>query len=317
MKQIKENSSYVGKFLEKDYNQFKDGLMELLEDYKRKSQRLDKIIKQSDKMQMDFLKLNEELNDYKNNLEHKVEEEIAKRKEKEEILLAQSKFAAMGEMIDAIAHQWIQPLSIIKMHTTALEFDFLSGKLDENYIQNHQEKVFNLIEHMTTTLNEFRTFLREHKEHKAFHVKEMIEKVLLLVNDEFSKKGITIVVNIEEDFECIGIENQFKHIILNILNNAKDALVGNHIGTKEIAIKAYVNEKNKIIEISDNAGGINEEIMDEIFKANISSKDDKGTGIGLYMSKVIAQKNNTNIYAVNTEIGAKFVLEQALNLEII
>jgi len=307
------NKQYVGKFLKKDYDHFKDGLLELLEDYKRKSERLDKIIKQSDKMQLRLLEANEELDEYKNNLEKKVEEEIEKREKNEKILLEQSKFAAMGEMIDAIAHQWAQPLGILNLKLSMLDLDFQSGQIDEKYINDFQGKMTDVIEHMNTTLNEFRTFFRPNKEQSYFSAKQMIDKVLMLIKDEYIKYKIDIKIEKINDFKIKGIENEFKHILLNILNNSKDAFIFKDIKDRKILIKIYQKDNFNILEISDNAGGIKEDIIDEIFKSNFTTKKENGTGIGLYMSCQIARKNNTLLSAANIENGAKFTLKQALS----
>lgn len=308
MNEDEVKSQYVGKFLENDYYNFKNGLLELLEDYKRKSQRLDKIIKQSDKMQLRLIKANEELAEYKNNLEKKVEEEILKREEKEKIILEQSKFAAMGEMIDAIAHQWTQPLSILSLYSNSLEFDYKEGIVDEAYIDDFQKKVNSTIEHMNCTLTEFRTFFREDKTREEFDIKTMIEKVFLFVKDEFIKEKITLNLKIDNNFKIIGIENEFKHILLNLINNSKDAFIVNKIKEREIIVKAYVNGDIKVLEISDNAGGIPIEIIDDIFKANFTTKGNGGTGIGLYMSSLIAQKYHCELSVENIEKGAQFKL---------
>ncbi|WP_321468328.1 HAMP domain-containing sensor histidine kinase [Halarcobacter sp.] len=307
------NKQYVGKFLKKDYDHFKDGLLDLLEDYKRKSERLDKIIKQSDKMQLRLLEANEELDEYKNNLEKKVEEEIEKREKNEKILLEQSKFAAMGEMIDAIAHQWAQPLGILNLKLSMLDLDFQSGQIDEKYINDFQGKMTDVIEHMNTTLNEFRTFFRPNKEQSYFSAKQMIDKVLMFIKDEYIKYKIDIKIEKINDFKIKGIENEFKHILLNILNNSKDAFIFKDIKDRKILIKIYQKDNFNILEISDNAGGIKEDIIDEIFKSNFTTKKENGTGIGLYMSCQIARKNNTLLSAANIENGAKFTLKQALS----
>ncbi|WP_321314712.1 HAMP domain-containing sensor histidine kinase [Halarcobacter sp.] len=307
------NKQYVGKFLKKDYDHFKDGLLELLEDYKRKSERLDKIIKQSDKMQLRLLEANEELDEYKNNLEKKVEEEIEKREKNEKILLEQSKFAAMGEMIDAIAHQWAQPLGILNLKLSMLDLDFQSGQIDEKYINDFQGKMTDVIEHMNTTLNEFRTFFRPNKEQSYFSAKQMIDKVLMFIKDEYIKYKIDIKIEKINDFKIKGIENEFKHILLNILNNSKDAFIFKDRKDRKILIKIYQKDNFNILEISDNAGGIKEDIIDEIFKSNFTTKKENGTGIGLYMSCQIARKNNTLLSAANIENGAKFTLKQALS----
>ena len=310
MKKDTLNTQYIGKFLKKDYDKFKEELLELLDDYKRKSERLDKIIKQSDKMQLRLLEANEELDEYKNNLELKVEEEIKKRKENEKILLEQSKFAAMGEMINAIAHQWAQPLGILNLKLSMLDVDFENGKIDEKYIKDFQEKMVDVIEHMNTTLNEFRTFFKPNKIQSYFSAKQMIEKVLIFIKDEFIKYKINIETIKIDEFQIKGIENEFKHILLNILNNAKDAFILNKIKDRKIIIKLYQEQDNNIIEISDNAGGIDKNIINDIFKANITTKKEQGTGIGLYMSSQIARKYNTQLNVKNIEHGALFILKQ-------
>ncbi len=306
----KNDNQYIGKFLEKDYTQFKNGILELLDDYKRKSERLDKIIKQSDKFQFQLLQANEELDEYKNNLEKKVQEEIEKREEKEKMLLEQSKFATMGEMIDAIAHQWAQPLNILNMYNQTLMYDFEAKKIDKEYIENFQEKVFSTIEHMNSTLNDFRTFFRPNKEIKEFCLNDCIKNVCLFVKDEFIKEQINITINIPENLYFFAIEAEFKHIILNIINNSKDAFLQNKIQNKKIVINAFKEDTTTIIEISDNAGGIPEDHLNKIFKANFTTKKENGSGIGLYMSSLIAQKNQIELNVKNIDNGSMFILKK-------
>ncbi len=314
MKNKEEKSTkYRGRFLERDYNSFKDDLLYLLEDYKKKSERLDKIIKQSDKTQLQLLKANDELDQYKKDLEKKVKEEIAKTEEKEKIIFEQSKFAAMGEMIDAVGHQWAQPLNLISLQIGMLGYEFEAGKVDQKYMDEFQAKMTQYIEHMNNTLSEFRTFFRPNKEQKQFNVKNMIEKVLFLVDNEIIKQNISIELNILNDFDIVGIENEFKHIILNIISNAKDAFLSHTQEKKVITINVDQNENERTIEIIDNAGGIPKSIIDKVFKANVTTKkDSNGTGIGLYMSEQIAKKNNGTITAQNVKDGAKFTFIQKI-----
>ena len=301
---------YLESFLEDDLNNFNTNLTNLLKDYKRKSKRLDRIIKQSDKQQAKLLELNEELDQYKNHLELKVEEEIAKRKEKEFMLFQQSKLAAMGEMMDAVAHQWKQPISLIKMKVDFLEYEFEDEKIDGEFIQNFQKDIFCQVDHMINTLEEFRSFFRPNKELQEFDVKTMIEKVLFLVKDEFLKNTIEVTINSKQNFTLLGIENEFKHLILNIINNAKDAFNDNGKKDRKITINILENDTSKKIELIDNAGGIPTHVIDDIFKANVTTKEEgKGTGIGLYMSSQIALKHNGELYVENIDDGAKFTFE--------
>jgi signal transduction histidine kinase len=299
---------YLKNFLNSDLQTFGDSLEALVKDYERKSNRLNKIIKTSDKQYAQLIKLNEELDEYKNHLEIKVEEEIEKRKQHEKILFQQSKMAAMGEMMDAVAHQWKQPIGIISLKADILKYDYASNEIDEKYIENFEQSIKNQINHMINTLDEFRTFFRPNKDIKEFDVKEMIEKVLFLLKDELIKNQIVVEVNDYQNFSLNGIENEFKHLILNLINNSKDAFNEKEIKKRKITINLLADDEFKTIEVLDNAGGIPEDIIEDIFKANVSSKDeDKGTGIGLYMSSQIAEKHNGTLSVENIEDGAKFI----------
>jgi len=305
-----KTAKYIKSFLNDDYVSLKDNLEKLLKDYERKSKRLDKIIQHNDRQEKQLIKLNEELDTYKNHLEERVEEEIKNRQEKEKMLLQQSKLAAMGEMMDTVAHQWKQPINIINMQVDFLNYDFEDGLINQKYIDKFQDKVSSQVKHMTSTLEEFRSFFRPNKEVDEFDIKKMIDKVLLLVKDEFIKNQITIDINDEQNFSLIGIENEFKHLILNIINNSKDAFNDNNTQDRKIQINILSDDTTKKIEIIDNAGGIPSHVIDDIFKANVTTKEDgKGTGIGLYMSSQIATKHNGNLTVVNTDTGAKFIFE--------
>ncbi len=313
--EIKKDTTieFIEKFLDEDYVNLKDNLEILLTNYKRKSKRLDKIMEQSDKQQRKLIKLNEELDKYKNHLELKVEEEIKKREEKEKMLLQQSKLASMGEMMDAVAHQWKQPINIINMQVDMINYDYEDGLINQEYINDFQSKVSSQVKHMTSTLNEFRSFFRPNKEASEFNIKEMINKVLLLVKDEFVKNRITITINDIGNFNLIGVENEFKHLVLNIINNSKDAFNEHNTKNREIKINLLKDDTNKTIEIIDNAGGIPEHVIEDIFKANVTTKEEgKGTGIGLYMSSQIAQKHNGSLTVCNVENGAKFTFLQKI-----
>ncbi len=219
----------------------------------------------------------------------------------------------MGEMMDAVAHQWKQPINIINMQVDMMGYDFEDGFVNQEYVDKFQSKVSNQVKHITSTLEEFRSFFRPNKEVVEFDVKIMIDKVLLLVKDEFLKNLIVINIDDIQNFTLLGIENEFKHLILNIINNSKDAFNENNIKNRTIQINILNDEISKSIEIIDNAGGIPEHIIDDIFKANITSKaEGKGTGIGLYMSDQIAQKHTGTLSVTNIQNGAKFIFKQTL-----
>lgn len=258
---------------------------------------------------IDKLKNKEELYQYKINLEQKVQEQVDILRQKDKTLAYQSKLASMGEMIDAVAHQWKQPLNIINMRIDMLRYDYEDNNINKEYCEKLSSDIISQTSHMQNTLDEFRTFLRPDKQKKAFSIPLIIDKVLLLVKDEMLKYKIEIEKDIEENIEIDGIENEFKHLILNLISNSKDAFVENNIDNRKIRFKLYKNENKVILEISDNAGGIPKHIIDNIFEANVTSKSEgKGTGIGLYMSSQIIKKHNGGISVKNVENGSMFTV---------
>ena len=226
------------------------------------------------------------------------------------MLIQQSKLAAMGEMMDSVAHQWKQPLSSICMNASLLRVKYDTKRLDNTAMNEFEEKISSQIKHMTSTLDEFSSFFRPSKEMKNFDVQKMLESVLLLVKDEFMKHKIKIDAQNEQSFELLGVENEFKHLILNIINNSKDAFL--HKGISNPKIKIKLDSVLKTIEISDNAGGIDECLITDVFKANVSSKEpSKGSGIGLYMSAQIAQKHKGTLSVKNAKEGVMFIYAPA------
>jgi len=268
-------------------------LSRVLQAYEKKEARHEKIMAQSDK----------QLEGFTRNLDEEIEAQA-------KMLAQQSKMAAMGEMIDAIAHQWKQPLNAISMLSEIAEMDFEDGIIDAAYVQNYKEQVFSQIEHLISTLDEFRTFFRPNKNVAYFDAKKAIDSVLLLTKDEFIKYTIEVEVQEIDKISIEGIENEFKHIILNIINNAKDAFNENKTQQRLVVIRLFVKENKKFITISDNAGGIPESVIADIFKPNVTTKEEgKGTGIGLYMSDQIAQKMGGSLRVENVGKGATFTLE--------
>jgi signal transduction histidine kinase len=255
------------------------------------------------------LKNKQELYEYRVNLEQKVQEQVAILREKDKVLAQQSKLAAMGEMMDAVAHQWKQPLNIINMKADMLRYDCADGYVDQEYCNNLYEKIISQTSHMTDTLDEFRGFLRPDKEQDIFSISSIIDNVVLLVNDELVKYQITIEKNIQYDVKIQGIKNEFKHLILNLISNSKDAFNENNIENRTIQFNIFKDDK-LILEVIDNAGGIPSKSIDKIFDANFTLKPKgKGTGIGLYMSKQIVNKHHGEIFVENTHDGAKFTIE--------
>ncbi len=275
---------------------------------------LDVFLKRYDKRQKELEESRYELEEHKNNLEQRIEEEIALKEASYKIYEQQAKMAAMGEMMDAVAHQWKQPLNALSLMSDMLKDDFRRGDVDQSYIDELTDGIQGQIEHMVNTLQEFRTFFRPNKEFKSFGIKRCVQSVMLLVNDEFLKNNINIHIQSTQEILIYGIENEFKHLVLNIINNAKDAFNERNRGKRDISIRFYKRDNRINLEIEDNAGGIPEDVLPDIFKPEVTTKEEgKGTGIGLYMSMQIAQKLGGNLSVKNTPQGACFLLQLASN----
>jgi len=304
-KKFQEILQRLSKIDDEECQKLKDEIEVLAGIYAKKDKRLNKIIKLSDNQQKVVLNLNEELDAYKLNLEQKVEEEIKKRKEQEDLLLEQSRLASIAEMIDAVAHQWIQPLNIMWMKTDLLNLEAKKNNgVTPQKITQFKEDSFEQINHLLETLRNFRNFFRPIKEHTPFQLSEIIQSVLDLIRDELTKYSIKVEINIKDDFTIFGNENEFKHIILNLISNSKYAFIENEIKDRKIIIN-ILKKENKL-EYIDNAGGIDKEIINILFDMNTTTKGENGTGMGLYMSQKIAQKHKGKLFVENLNDGAKF-----------
>ena len=224
----------------------------------------------------------------------------------EDLLIQQSKMAQMGEMIDSIAHQWKQPINAISLSTQILEMDFNENGLDKQHITEFTKNISLQVNHLIETLDEFRAFFRPSNNNIEFNVKTSIEKVLILLNDELQKYVLKIEINELTPYILKGNENEFKHIVINFINNSKEAFIEKKIKDKKIIIN--IDGNNKIIEFIDNAGGINPNVIDKIFDINYTTKK-SGTGMGLYMSNQIAKKLGGKLEAKNVANGAKLVFK--------
>jgi len=227
---------------------------------------------------------------YKNDLEHKIEKAVEENTKKDKILQEQSKLAAMGEMIGAIAHQWRQPLNSLGLNIQLLVDDYLDGKIDEKYLEQFEQKQMEIIKFMSKTIDDFRNFFNIDKEKKEFSVKQSIKEVLDIVSAQMKNHNIQLEL-LGDDFKINGYKSEFNQVILNLINNAKDAIISKKINDGKITITI----KNGTIIIQDNGIDIPKDIKDRIFEPYFTTKE-SGTGIGLYMSKMIIDKMGGKLY---------------------
>jgi len=225
-------------------------------------------------------------------LERRIKKEVENNRKKDQIMFQQARLASLGEMLQNIAHQWRQPLGALMMIIQSFQSKFLSGKLDEKFIDSRVEDAMLLAKNMSDTLEDFRTFFNPHKIHKKFSIKEVIKKAIDLTKYQLDKENINICLNLKGDIEIYGYENELTHILLNLINNSKDAFIEKEIAKKKILIIVKQTNNLVVIYVIDNAGGIKNDIITKVFEPYFTTKHKSvGTGIGLYMSKQIVEKH--------------------------
>ena len=210
----------------------------------------------------------------------------------QELMFQQSKLASMGEMIGNIAHQWRQPLNTLALNLFGIQKKFENKTIDEAMFNTFVEESQNNIQHMSSTIDDFRDFFNPNKSKKLFSLYEITQKTISFVKDTFDNHNIIIQNDTHEDAQIYGFENEFAQVLLNILNNSKDALIktANPNGLIKIGIQRHDNIVRMII--TDNGSGVPSDLIDRLFEPYFTTKDKKeGTGIGLYMSKMIIENS--------------------------
>ncbi|MBF0317527.1 MAG: response regulator [Nitrospirae bacterium] len=277
-------------------------------------------------MEMKLREKSRQLEELNRNLETKVRDEIEKGRKKEHMLIQQSKLAAMGEMMVAISHQWRQPLNVIGLLIQDLEEAYAFGEIDKCYIENMSRESMAQLAFMSNTITDFYNFFKPNKDKVSFDVNQAVEDVISLVHVQLRSMDIhihnAVVSGIATGSSAVaglvikGYPGEFQQVILNILNNARDAIIKRRQGGEfatinrgEIDITLRRDPQKAVIKIKDNGPGIPDNIIDRIFEPYFTTRED-GIGIGLYMSKVIVESHmGGRLYVENSENGAMFTIE--------
>lgn len=231
-----------------------------------------------------------------------------RKREQEQMLVHQSKLASMGTMISNIAHQWRQPLSHLSGILMNFEFELKQENMSIHYADELIQEAFSTLRFMSNTIDDFKNFYSSSKPKEMFLLKGALQEVLTIIEPAIKFEGIEIAVEADKYLKIETYRSELCHVLLNLIQNAKDVLVYRKIEKPKITINAFFQKKAVII-ISDNAGGIEEDILDRIFDPYFTTKPD-GQGIGLYMSKVIIEKNIRGKLSVkNTTEGAEFKIK--------
>ena len=251
-------------------------------------------------------------------LEKQVEEKVQKLRNQEKMMVHQSRQAAMGEMLESIAHQWRQPLNIIGLACVNLEMEYDLGIQNEQNFKEKMQIISTNIHYMSQTIDDFRDFLNPDREALRFDPKKSIEDVYEILAAQLQNNKIELTIKAQAPVELYGIENEFKQVLFVLINNSKDAIKAlqknfdNLNGKIEITLS---NEENTtIISFCDNGGGIEENIIHSVFEPYFTTKfASSGTGIGLYMAKnIIESRMHGTIEVKNTKNGCCFTLRQRI-----
>ena len=268
-----------------------------LQQCEQKVKILEEALKQNYHIQKQLEIANEELN----NLRKEVSQQ-------QQIMIEQQKLASMGEMIGNIAHQWRQPLNALGLVLQNIKKAYERGRLDDAYIEKSVSKGKMLTQKMSSTIDDFRNMLKAEKIREHFDIMSVVNEVLKMVEASLKNHNIEIEVECDIKNEIYAYPNELFQVLINLVNNGKDAYLEENKSGK-IFIKCKENEDNFLICVEDEAGGIKLDDVNKVFEPYFTTKD-TGTGIGLYMSKMIIDKDFNGLLSVaNTEKGAKFTIK--------
>lgn len=233
---------------------------------------------------------------------------------KDEILIQQSKFAALSEMLDNIAHQWRQPLSFISTNASSIQLKKEMGMEDEKDEDKKLQDIVDTTSELSQTIDDFRSFLNEEKTYEHFKIKDAVKRTNILTEVVLEKYHIKVIYNIGEE-EINGVLNQLTQVIINLINNAKDQLISQE-NEKYIKIDVNHDDNNIYISVHDSGNGVPNAIIGKLFQGKITTKVD-GIGIGLLITKNILKENFNAEISVSNEIfkiddkeyfGARFLI---------
>ncbi|MEA1953052.1 MAG: ABC transporter substrate-binding protein [Campylobacterota bacterium] len=252
----------------------------------------------------------EKLETLNKSLAKKVKEEVSKNQQQQALMFHQSRLAQMGEMISMIAHQWRQPLNNLSILTQTLSYKYEKNKITDDIFKDFNTNTNIQIQGMSRTIDDFRNFFKPEKDKVDFNVNDVVLDAIEMLNPTLKNNDISVSFKSQEEVISHGFPSELGQVIINILNNAKDILIENKIAIKTIEITIEKDEKYTMMHIEDNAGGIADKYINRVFDPYFSTKEEKnGTGLGLYMSKLIIKDHmNGDISVNNSEKGAKFTI---------
>lgn len=248
----------------------------------------------------------EELEKFNQHLQEEIDKAVEKNRTQEKILMQQAKMAEIGSMVESIAHQWRQPLNILGLSMTRLNINYSLGNCED--VSKVIDIVEQQIDYMSQTIDDFRNFFKQDRIQSRVNVNLLIGEVETLLGPLLASKGIAMIRNIDPSIEILVYHNELKQVLINIVNNAREAIEHSKSKERLITVTCTNDKHDCTISIEDTGGGVPHHIMDKIFDPYFTTKfESQGTGIGLYMAKMIIEKHclgKLNVY--NMTKGACF-----------
>ncbi|MAD42883.1 MAG: two-component sensor histidine kinase [Arcobacter sp.] len=295
--------------LENSFNEMASKIDILLKEQNELNEHLEESVNKKTK---ELIEINEDL-------ENRIKKVVLKNRQKDAQLIQNNKMASIGEMISMIIHQWKQPLNAISMINSSAELRVLIGKNSDEELKKDNLAIKKQVELMSSTMEDFRNFFKN-KVKTEYVVSSMIKKSLKLIQKIYNYQGIFIKYEVEDGFKeakTLGYENEIIQVMINVLNNSRDAILINKSEIKTIDVNCSIKNDDLIISIQDYAGGISDEIKSNIFDAYFTTKEkDDGTGLGLYMVKTILEKVNGTITLENKDTLIDYISYKGVNFVI-
>ncbi|RUM43613.1 MAG: PAS domain-containing sensor histidine kinase [Hydrogenimonas sp.] len=306
---ILDEKGEITEFMAIRYDVTKEVELKLaLEKKERELAQLNKTLEERVKMQT------QKLYNLNKHLEERIREEVKKNEEKQKMLFLQSRMASLGQMMANIAHQWRQPLTELALTLFNLKKAAYHNDLEKVDLVYNDAK--SMIQNMSQTIEDFINFFKPDKPKVPFPLTQSLEEALQIASKSLKKEYISINISADSDLYVIGVTNELSQVLINLLQNAKDAFTQHpHHQKKVVDIKIYQKDDHAYIEVQDNAGGIDNDIIERIFEPYFTTKHaSKGTGLGLFMSKLIIEKSfGGTITACNQDEGACFTITLPLH----
>ena len=259
---------------------------------------------------------NQKLKNEISELKLEVKKEIDFNRQKDKMLYQQNKMASMGEMIGNIAHQWRQPLmeisSILMLLQSKIEF---TGAVSSSDVLDAIKKTDKITKHMSQTIDDFRNFFVKEKEKNFFKISNQVSLCVSILNSILKQYNIKLEIIIYKNSAIYGFKNEYAQVLINILSNAKDELIKRNITNPKITLIINEIDNKSVVKIFDNAGGIDIQPIEKVFDPFFTYDKKNGTGIGLFMSKLIIENNmNGRLFVENTNTGALFTITIPLSI---